>query len=136
MQGFQVSPVDIRDIAAVAAAVLTGSGHERNSYVITGPESSTYAEIADKVSAAIGKKVTYVGVPFEQARKPMIESGAPAWFVDDQMEQYQVRLKGYEAAVTTVVSFRSCEKETDLVRPVLLGIMRPIFGDQATALSR
>jgi len=34
----------------------------------------------------------------------MVDSWAPAWFVDGQMEQYQVRLKGYQAAVTTVVS--------------------------------
>jgi len=100
----RVSPVDIRDIAACAAAVLTGSGHEGKSYVITGPESLTYAEIADKLSAAIGKKITYVDVPLEQARKMLVDSGAPQWFVDGQMEQYQVRLKGYQAAVTSVVS--------------------------------
>jgi hypothetical protein len=56
------------------------------------------------LSAALGKKIAYVDVPLEQARKAMVDSGAPAWFVDGQMEQYQVRLKGYQAAVTTVVS--------------------------------
>jgi hypothetical protein len=45
-----------------------------------------------------------VDVPLEEARKAMVDSGAPAWFVEGQMEQYQVRLKGYQAAVTTVVS--------------------------------
>ena len=100
----RVSPVDIRDIAAVAVAVLTGFGHEGQSYVITGPESLTYSEIADKLSAAVGKKITYVDVPLEQARKALEESGAPKWFVDGQMEQYQVRLKGYQAAVTAIVS--------------------------------
>lgn len=100
----KVSPVDIRDIAAVAAAVLTGSGHEGKSYVITGPESLTYAEIADKLSVAAGKKIVYVDVPLEQARKAMVDSGSPQWYVDGQMEQFQVRLKGYQAAVTTAVS--------------------------------
>jgi uncharacterized protein YbjT (DUF2867 family) len=100
----RVSPVDIRDIAAVAAAVLTGAGHEGKAYVITGPESLTYAEIAEKLSTALGRKITYVDVPLGQARKAMVDSGAPEWFVDGQMEQYQVRLKGYQAAVTTVVS--------------------------------
>jgi hypothetical protein len=46
----------------------------------------------------------YVDVPLEQARKTMIDSGAPEWFVDGQMEQYQVRLKGYQSAVTPVIS--------------------------------
>jgi uncharacterized protein YbjT (DUF2867 family) len=100
----RVSPVDIRDIAAVAVAVLTSSGHEGKSYVITGPESLTYYEIADKLSAAIGRKVTYVDVPIEQARKSLVDTGASEWYVDGQMEQFRVRLKGYQAAVTTVVS--------------------------------
>jgi uncharacterized protein YbjT (DUF2867 family) len=100
----RVSPVDMRDIAAVAVAVLTGAGHEGQAYVLTGPESLTYAEIAEKLSAALGTKITYVDVPLDQARKAMVDSGAPSWFVEGQMEQYQVRLKGYQAAVTTVVS--------------------------------
>ena len=100
----KVSPVDVRDIASVAVAVLTGSGHEGKSYVITGPEALTYYEVAEKLSTAIGKKVTYVDVPLEQAKKAMVDSGAPDWFVDGQMEQYQVRLKGYQAAVTSVIA--------------------------------
>ncbi len=100
----KVSPVDIRDIAEVAVAVLTGSGHEGKSYVITGPEALTYYEVADKLSTAIGKKITYVDVPLEQARKAMMDGGAPEWFVEGQMEQYQVRLKGSQSAVTTAIA--------------------------------
>jgi uncharacterized protein YbjT (DUF2867 family) len=46
----KVSPVDVRDIAAVDVAVLTGAGHEDKRYVITGPEALTYAEVADRIS--------------------------------------------------------------------------------------
>jgi uncharacterized protein YbjT (DUF2867 family) len=45
-----VSVVDVRDIAAVAAAALTQSGHERKVYDITGPESLTHAELASQLS--------------------------------------------------------------------------------------
>jgi uncharacterized protein YbjT (DUF2867 family) len=100
----KVSPVDVRDIAAVAVAVLTGSGHEGKSYVLTGPQALTYFEVAEKLSTAIGEKVTYVDVPLEAARTAMVDSGAPEWFVDGQMEQYQVRLKGYQSALTLAVS--------------------------------
>jgi uncharacterized protein YbjT (DUF2867 family) len=100
----KVSPVDVRDIAAVAAAVLTGSGHEGKSYVITGPEALTYDEVADKLSAALGRKVFYVDVPLERARKSMLDSGAPDWFVEGQMEQYRVRLKGWQSSVTSSVA--------------------------------
>ena len=100
----KVSPVDVRDIAAVAVAVLTGSGHEGKSYVITGPEALTYYEVAEKLSAALGEKVVYVDVPLEQARQAMVESGAPDWFVEGQMEQYQVRLKGWQSMVTSTIT--------------------------------
>lgn len=100
----KVSPVDIRDIAEVALAVLTGSGHEGKSYVLTGPEALTYYEVAEKLSAALGKTVSYVDVPLETARKTMLDSGAPDWFVDGQMEQFQVRLKGFQSEVTSVIS--------------------------------
>jgi uncharacterized protein YbjT (DUF2867 family) len=50
----------MRDIAAVAVAVLTGWGHEGKTYVITGPEAFTYADAAEKLSSAIGRRVTYV----------------------------------------------------------------------------
>jgi uncharacterized protein YbjT (DUF2867 family) len=100
----KVSPIDIRDIAEVAVAVLTGSGHEGKSYVLTGPEALTYYQVAEKLSAAVGRTVSYIDVPLEAAKKAMVDSGAPDWFVEGQMEQYQVRLKGYQSAVTSGVA--------------------------------
>src|SRR5262249_28232210 len=74
----RVSPVDVRDIAAVAVAALTGTGHEGKKYVITGPEALTYFDVADKLSAAIGKKVSYVDVPLEaRSRQSWIPERPP-----------------------------------------------------------
>lgn len=75
----EVSPVDIRDIAALAVAVLTGSDHEGKKYVITGPEALTYSAVAEKLSEAIGKKVSYVDVPLATAKKTLLDGGAPEW---------------------------------------------------------
>jgi uncharacterized protein YbjT (DUF2867 family) len=99
-----VSPVDVRDIAAVAVAVLTGSGHEGKTYVITGPEALTYADVADKLSTAIGKKVTYVDMPLEAAKKAILDSGAPEWFAEGQMEQFRVRWQGKQSRVTSTIA--------------------------------
>src|SRR6516162_9318673 len=71
----RVSPVDVRDIAA-----LTGTGHEGKKYVITGPEALTYFDVADKLSAAICKKVSYVDVPLEAAKQAILDTGEPEWF--------------------------------------------------------
>ena len=53
------SHVDVRDIAAVAVAALTESGHEGKVYRITGPEALTYQQVAEILSDAAGKRVRY-----------------------------------------------------------------------------
>src|SRR5215212_5540313 len=46
--------VDVRDVADVAARVLTDDGHEHKAYGITGPEALSQAEVAEKLSASTG----------------------------------------------------------------------------------
>jgi uncharacterized protein YbjT (DUF2867 family) len=53
------SHIDARDIAAVAAAVLTGPGHDGQAYHLTGPEALTYPEIAAILSRVTGKPIMY-----------------------------------------------------------------------------
>lgn len=100
----KVSPVDVRDIAAVAVTVLTGYGHEGKKYVITGPEALTYADVANRLSAAIGKHVTYVDIPPEAAKKALLDKGAPEWFAQGQDEQFRFRWQNRQSAVTSVVT--------------------------------
>jgi uncharacterized protein YbjT (DUF2867 family) len=78
----RVSPVDVRDIAAVTVAVLTGTEHEGKTYVLTGPESLSYADVAEKFSKALRRKVTYVDVSREAAKKALLDAGAPEWFAE------------------------------------------------------
>ena len=78
--------VDVRDVAAVAARVLTEDGHERKAYGITGPEALSQAQVAEKLSAATGKAVRYVDVPPEAAREGMLGRGMPEWLVGAMVE--------------------------------------------------
>ena len=64
----KISAVDVRDIAAVAAAALT-EGHEGRTYDITGPEALTHAEMAERLSAALGRRVEFVDVPPDAMRQ-------------------------------------------------------------------
>lgn len=79
----KIVPIDTRDIAEVAAATLTSSGHDGSTYVLTGTETISYAEAAAKISSAIGKSVTYVDIPLEETRKGLEGSGFPQWLVED-----------------------------------------------------
>jgi NAD(P)H dehydrogenase (quinone) len=56
------------DIADVAVAVLTGNGHDGLAYDITGPESLSMADVADRLSAATGRKITYESQSPQEAR--------------------------------------------------------------------
>ena len=58
----KVGVIDIRDIADVAAAVLTSDGHEGRTYILTGPEAFSMGELAAKLSSVLGKEVRYVNV--------------------------------------------------------------------------
>jgi len=60
----RISHVDVRDIADVAAVVLTEpiEKHVGQTYYISGAESLTYPEVAERISRAIGKKVEYVAI--------------------------------------------------------------------------
>jgi uncharacterized protein YbjT (DUF2867 family) len=75
--------IDARDIAAVAAKVLTSTaGHEGKAYTLTGPQSLTYAQVADMLSRVVGKPVNYVDVPRDAAKQGMFGSGMPDWLAE------------------------------------------------------
>jgi uncharacterized protein YbjT (DUF2867 family) len=74
--------IDPRDIAACAAKLLTTPGHDGRIYEITSSEQLSFAQVADKISAAIGKRVIYQDIPEETARQGMLASGAPAPFAE------------------------------------------------------
>jgi uncharacterized protein YbjT (DUF2867 family) len=78
--------VDGRDVGEVAAAVLTGQGHEGKTYELTGPEVLSSAEVVAILSEVLGHKYTYVAVPEEAARKAMTDMGMPKWLVDAFLE--------------------------------------------------
>lgn len=99
----KISLVDTRDIAAVAARVLTEGGHEGKAYDITGPEALSFAEIATKIGAATGKNVTYADAAPGDARRAMLGMGMKDWMVDAMLALYGVFSGGHAAAVTNVV---------------------------------
>ena len=95
-----ISAISIHDIAAVAAEVLTGTGHEGRTYTLTGPESLGYGDIASILGRVIGKSVLYVPVTFETARSGMIQAGMPEWFADDLIRLMKTWAEGKGSRVT------------------------------------
>ncbi len=71
--------IDARDIADVAAEVLTTDGHVGKGYTLTGPESISFDQLAEQLSEALGKDVKAVNVPVDAAKKSMTDMGFPEW---------------------------------------------------------
>lgn len=95
--------IDPRDIAEVAAEVLTTDGHAGQAYTLTGPEALTASECAAAIALATGKVVTYVDVPAEAAQAAMEGMGAPDWMVQGMMELYGLMKAGWTSGVSPAV---------------------------------
>ena len=71
-----------RDIAAVAVRALTADGHERKTYYLTGPEALSVGEQVDILSEVLGRRIEYVPITDDVARKGMEKAGMPALLID------------------------------------------------------
>ncbi|HEX8528739.1 MAG TPA: SDR family oxidoreductase [Cytophagales bacterium] len=71
--------VDARDIAAVAAGVLTQEGHAGNTYRITGPEALSMPQIAHLFSQELGREVEYTPLTAEAFIAQLTGWGVPRW---------------------------------------------------------
>jgi uncharacterized protein YbjT (DUF2867 family) len=93
--------VDTRDIARVAAKVLTNDGHEGKIYTLTGPATLGIAEVARILSEVTGHKFKYVDVSEAVARDGMLQAGVPTWQVELVMELHAVNKQNRWSAVTS-----------------------------------
>jgi (4-alkanoyl-5-oxo-2,5-dihydrofuran-3-yl)methyl phosphate reductase len=78
--------VDPGDIAAVAEKVLTEPGHTGKAYDLTGPEALTTAEQVAILAKALGRKLSFINVPDEAARKSMVDSGMVPGYADAMID--------------------------------------------------
>ena len=103
----RISMVDTRDVAAVAATVLTEPGHAGAHYDITGPEALAYTDVAAKLTSATGRQITYVGAPDDAVRQALLGAGLDEWFANALVGLYQDYRRsgagGYAAQVTGTV---------------------------------
>lgn len=99
----RVSAVDVRDIAAVAAAALTEPGHQGQTYPITGPAAITHREIAAALSRALGREITFVDAPAEVFANNLREV-LPAWQADGLLDDYAHYARGEAETVYSTVA--------------------------------
>jgi uncharacterized protein YbjT (DUF2867 family) len=105
----KMSFVDTRDIGAVAAVMLTNTNHgasqqhENKAYDITGQDALSYRQVADILSNEVGKKISYIDITEDDARKGMKQIGMDEWFINIMIELFRIIREGYGSETTTAV---------------------------------
>src|SRR5262245_55260901 len=82
----KISHVDVRDIAAVAVKALTGTGHERKAYTLTGPEALTYDDLAGDLTRALGRPIRHVRILPAEMRAGIVAAGTPEPIADQLID--------------------------------------------------
>lgn len=109
----KVSVVDARDNVAVAAAALTGSGHEGRIYALTGPAALTHAEMAAGLTDTLRRPASFIDISPEAMREALLGMHVPAWQADGLIEDYAHYRRGKAAAVIPGVQDATGEPPRD-----------------------
>jgi uncharacterized protein YbjT (DUF2867 family) len=106
MASARIGMTDVRDIAECAARVLLDDPdrHHGQTYTLTGPRSLTFDEVADQLSLALGRPITYLPVSDDAKRRTLLGYGVPKWIVDMIEEYAQAYASGWGDFATDTVA--------------------------------
>lgn len=99
-----VSYIDVRDIAAVAAAVLLHpAAHANQIYTLTGADAIDNVTATRLIGEVLGRTVNYVAVADEAAISSMQQMGMSEWSIGQMMSLNRTISAGHAAATTDTV---------------------------------
>ncbi|TGL51422.1 NAD-dependent epimerase/dehydratase family protein [Leptospira kemamanensis] len=70
-----VSFIDARDIASVAAKLLTTDSHKNQAFTLTGKESINHEQVAKHLTSVSGKNIEYVDVDPQVFESSLVSAG-------------------------------------------------------------
>lgn len=92
--------IDAEDIAAVAVAALTETGHHEKIYELTGPRALTFGEALAEISDATGHQVTHVHLSDEQYREHLTKNHYPAPVAEAVTELARFIREGHDSRLS------------------------------------
>lgn len=93
------APVDARDVARVAAHVLTESGHVGKAYELTGPATISLDEMAETFTHVLDRSIRYVPISHEDYWQSLLDSG-----VSEEMAEAYIDVHQYVRSVPSTVT--------------------------------
>jgi uncharacterized protein YbjT (DUF2867 family) len=100
----RVSAVDARDVAAVAARVLTQSLPASACFDLTGPQALSNHDIAAVLGRVLGREIRYVDSEPGETRAALLAQGLSVWLTDIVMELYDLSRRDGAARITPDVA--------------------------------
>ncbi|MCE5172842.1 NmrA family NAD(P)-binding protein [Paenibacillus profundus] len=105
--------IDCRDIADVAAEVLTNREKAGQVYTLTGSEVISYPQIADKLSALLDRPIRYINMDLKAQRRDLIEHRhMPSWLANHVVEIQAMSIAIPEKPTDTVKCLLGREPRT------------------------
>ena len=92
--------IDVADVGAVAAKVLTEDGHAGHGYTLTGPEALTFTQVARIMSEVLCRQITYAPPWIAQFIARRRQEGTPLGMALVMTALYSVQRFGGAAEVT------------------------------------
>ena len=99
----KTSFIDARDIADVAARLLTSNDRDDRDFDLTGPVALDHDAVARLISESIGRKVTFEDVEPDVLRKGLLAGGVPADYTEFLLAILGFLKAGYAERTTEAV---------------------------------
>ncbi len=96
-----VGSIDARDVAEFVVELLTATAPESGTYVVTGSQTHSFAQIAQEFSTALGRRVEYVDMPpSAEFRAQLLNWGPNEWYADAVLELFAAISRSETAYIT------------------------------------
>jgi uncharacterized protein YbjT (DUF2867 family) len=95
--------IDVRDVAASAAAALTTDRFDGQAFNLTGPAGLSYGDAAAILSRVAGRSIVYTPIDDEKFVKMLTGAGVPADYASLLAAIYAPVREGWMAVVTDAV---------------------------------
>jgi len=96
------SPIDERDIAAVAVRALTEDGHASSRYLLSGPAVLTQAEQLAAIGQALGRELTWAELSRPEAQRALAAAWGDPAFAASALDTWERFVTHPEIVTTTV----------------------------------
>ncbi|MFD9961789.1 NAD(P)H-binding protein [Amycolatopsis sp. NPDC058986] len=96
------TPIDLRDIAAVAARALVDDAHDGKKYRLSGPAAITQVEQLHAIGEAIGRELEWEELTPDQAREYWGGQGLPEDVIEFLIDVFEKTMRTPQVPIQTV----------------------------------